>query len=128
MSRLWSLIDRRAVVMSDGIITLGVLALAGLLAMWLSGCAEVGQFSAADAQNAASIATTVGDSAGVACWPVLETAGTAVSAAGDKPGILVAIEEKRAVQMVLQNPTCQSVWAGVLAELLKTTPVAPFVP
>jgi hypothetical protein len=128
MSRLWSLVDRRAVIVSDGIATVATLVLVGLLAMWLEGCAEVGQFSADDAQNAASIAAAVGDSAGSACWPVLEATGNAISAARDKPGILVAIEEKRAVQMALQNAICQSVWAGVLAELLKATPVAPFVP
>lgn len=128
MSRLYNFIDRRSIIIGDGIVTTGALALAGLLSMWLGGCAEVGQFSADDAQKAASIATAVGDSAGGACWPVLQTTENAFSAAGDRPGILAAIEEKRAVQMALQNEKCQPVWAGVLAELLKTTPAAPFVP
>lgn len=128
MSRLCNFIDRRSVIIGDGIVTTGILALAGLLSMWLGGCAEVGQLSAGDAQKAASIATAVGDSAGAACWPVLQAAGNAISTAGDKPGILVAIEEKRAVQMALQNANCQPVWGGVLAELLKATPAAPFVP
>ena len=43
-------------------------------------------------------------------------------------GLLTTLEEKRAVQMALQNAACQPVWAGVLAELLKATPAAPFVP
>ena len=124
----WCLMDRHAVIIGDEFVTAVTLALAGLLAMWLGGCAEIGQFSADDARKAASIATTVGDTAAGACWQVLEATGNAISTVGDKPAILVSIEEKRAVQMALQNATCQSVWAGVLAELLKTTPVAPFVP
>jgi hypothetical protein len=128
MSRLWNLVDRRAVFVSDGVVTTATLVLVGLLAMWLGGCAEVGEFSADDAQKAASIATAVGDLAGVGCWPVLEATGNAITAAGDKPGLLVGIEKKRAVQMALQNASCQPVWAGVLAELLKAGPAAPFVP
>ena len=128
MSRLWNFIDRRAIIVNDGIVATVTLVLVGFLAIWLGGCAQIGQFGADDAQSATTLAAAVGDPAGVACWPVLEATGSAISAAGDKPGILVAIEAKRAVQLALQNATCQPVWVGVLAELLKATPVAPFVP
>ncbi len=128
MSRLWNLVDRRPMILVDGVATIATLVLASLLAIWLVGCARVGQLSADDAGRAAAIATAVGDSSGAACWPILQTTGSAISAAGDNPGIFVAIEQKRALQMVLQNETCQPVWAGVLAELLKATPAAPFVP
>lgn len=128
MSRLWSFIDKRAIIVNDGIVAIVTLILASFLAVWLGGCAQIGQFGADDAQSATTLAAAVGDSAGAACWPVLEATGNAISAAGDKLGILVAIEAKRAVQLALQNTTCQPVWVGVLAELLKATPVAPFVP
>jgi len=128
MSKLWNYVDGSAINLADGIVTSGAVALAMMLALWLAGCAQVGQFGAGDAQNAAAIATAVGDSAGAACWPVLATAGNAIAATGNSPGVLTAIEEKRALQMAIQNATCQPVWAGVLAEFLKATPAAPFVP
>jgi len=128
MFRFWNFVDRRNVSLCDGVASMSVLIMASVLALWLTGCAQVGQFSAEDAGNAAAIATAAGDPAGAACWPILEATGNAISSVGDKPGILVAIEEKRAVQMALQNTQCQPVWAGVLAELLKATPAAPFVP
>jgi hypothetical protein len=128
MSRLWNLVDYRGVFISDCVVTTATLGFVSLFVIWFGGCAEVGQFSADDAQKAASIATAVGDSVAVRCWPILETTGNAVSAAGNNPGILVGIEEKRAVQTALRNTLCQPVWAGVLAELLKATPAAPFVP
>lgn len=128
MSRIWNVVDHCGIVISDGLATAAALALAGLLMIWFGGCAAVGQYTAGDAQNATAIATAVGDSAGAACWPVLATTGNAISAAGDNPAILVGIEEKRAVQMALQNTMCQPVWAGVLAELLKATPAAPLLP
>ncbi len=128
MSRLWNLVDRSAVFLGDGVVTVATLVLACVLAMWVGGCAEVSQFSANDAEKAASISTAIGDSAAVTCWPVLEATGRAIATAGDKPGILVGVEEKRAVRMALENASCQPVWAGVLAELLKATPAALFVP
>jgi len=128
MSKLWNYVDCCAISLADGIATSGAIALAMMLALWLGGCAQVGQFAAGDAQNAAAIATAVGDSAGEACWPLLATTGNAVAASGNSVGLLTTLEEKRAVQMALQNAACQPVWAGVLAELLKATPAAPFVP
>jgi hypothetical protein len=128
MLKIWNYIDGCAINLADGIVTSGAVALAMMLALWLGGCAQVGQFAAGDAQNAAAIATAVGDSAGAACWPVLATAGNAIAATGNSPGVLTTIEEKRALEMAVQNATCQPVWAGVLAELLKATPAAPFVP
>ena len=128
MSKLWNYIDGCAINLADGIVTSGAVALAMMLALWLGGCTQVGQFAASDAENAAAIATAVGDSAGATCWPVLATAGNAIAATGNSPGVLTTIEEKRALEMAVQTPTCQPVWAGVLAELLKATPAAPFVP
>ena len=128
MSKLWNYVDCCAISLANGIATSGAIALAMMLALWLGGCAQVGQFAAGDAQNAAAIATAVGDSAGEACWPLLATTGNAVAASGNSVGLLTTLEEKRAVQMALQNAACQPVWAGVLAELLKATPAAPFVP
>jgi hypothetical protein len=128
MSGLWNYLDRRAVALSDGVVTAATLLLAGLLAIWLDGCAEIGQLSADDAKAATTIAAAVGDTAAAACWPILETTGNAISAAGNSPGVLVAIEEKRAIRIALQNSECQPVWAGVLAQLLKATPAGPFVP
>ena len=128
MSKLWNYVDGCALSLADGIVTFSAVALAMMLALWLGGCAQVGQFAAGDAQNAAAIAVAVGDSAGAACWPVLATAGNAIATTGNSSGVLSAIEEKRALQMVLQNAACQPVWVGVLAELLKATPAAPFVP
>jgi len=128
MSKLWNYVDGYAVGLGDGIVSAGAVSLAIVLLLWLGGCAQVGQFTADDAQNAAAIATAVGDSAGAACWPVLATTGNAISAAGNSAGVLTAIEEKRAVQMTLQDAACQPVWAGVLAELLKATPAAPLIP
>jgi hypothetical protein len=128
MSKLWNYVDGCAISLADGIVTSGAIALAMILALWLGGCAQVGQFAAGDAQNAAAIATAVGDSAGEACWPVLATTGNAVAASGNSAGLLTTLEEKRAVQMAVQNAACLPLWAGVLAELLKATPAAPFVP
>lgn len=128
MSKLWDYVDACAIGLGDGIVTAGVVSVAVMLALWLGGCAQVGQFAAGDAENATAIATAVGDSAGAACWPVLATTGNALAAAGNSAGLLTGIEEKRAVQMALQNVACQPVWASVLAELLKATPAAPFVP
>jgi hypothetical protein len=128
MARLGNVIDGSSVLVTDFIVTAITLALVSSLVVWLCGCAEVGQFTAEDAQRAASVATAVGDSAGAACWPVLETTGNAIAAIGNKLGILTAVEEKRAVQLALQNAACQPVWANVLGELLKVTPAAPFVP
>jgi hypothetical protein len=128
MPRLWNRVDSCAVIVSDSVATGVSLLLACLLVMMVGGCAEIGQFGAADAQRATAIATTVGDADGAACWPILEATGKAVSAAGDQPSILVSIEEKRALQLALQNVSCQSVWAGALAELLKATPAAPLIP
>lgn len=128
MAKLWNYVDARAIVLSDGVAAAATLMFVSLLAMWLGGCAEIGQVSANDAKGATTLATAVGDTAGAACWPALETTGAAIAAAGDKPGLLTAIEEKRAVQIALQNTMCGPIWAGVLAELLKATPAAPFVP
>jgi hypothetical protein len=128
MSKLCDYVDSCATGLGDGIVTAGAVSLAIMLALWLGGCAQVGKFAAGDAQNATAIATAVGDSAGAACWPVLATTGNAIAMAGNSAGVLTAIEEKRAVQMALQDAACQPVWAGVLAELLKATPAAPFVP
>lgn len=128
MSKLWNYVDGCAIGLGDGIVTAGAVSLAIMLALWLGGCARVGQFAAADAQNAAAIATAVGDSAGASCWPVLANTGNAIAAAGSSAGVLTAIEDKRALRIALQEPVCQPVWAGVLAELLKATPAAPFVP
>ncbi|MGH7044924.1 MAG: hypothetical protein ACREE2_00870 [Stellaceae bacterium] len=128
MSKLWNLIDTHSVALGDTAATLGTLLLAATVALWLGGCAQVGQFTANDARSATAVATAVGDSAGAACWPVLATTGEAIAAAGNSAGLLTAIEEKRAVRMALQDAACQPVWAGVLAELLKATPAAAFVP
>lgn len=120
--------DRAPIELGDGLAAAGVVTLAAVLMLWLGGCAQVGQFAAQDAQNATTIATAVGDTAGAACWPALATTGNAIAAAGNSAGVLSAIEEKRAVRMALQNPACEPIWAGVLAEVLKFTPAAPFVP
>ncbi len=128
MSKLWNYIDGSANRAGDGIMAAGAVSLTIILALWLGGCAQVGQFAAADAQSATALATAVGDSAGAACWPVLATTGNAIAATGNSAGVLTAVEEKRAVQMTLQDAACQSIWAGVLAELLKATPAAPLVP
>ncbi len=128
MSKLWNHIDGSANRLGDGVVGAGAVSLAVILALWLGGCAQVGQFAASDAESAAALATAVGDSAGAACWPVLATTGNAIAATGNSAGVLTAVEEKRAVQMALQDAACQSVWAGVLAELLKATPAAPLVP
>lgn len=128
MSKLWNYIDGSANRLGDGVAAAGAVSLAIILALWLGGCAQVGQFAAADAQSATALATAVGDSAGATCWPVLATTGNAIAATGNSAGVLTAVEEKRAVQVTLQDAACQSVWAGVLAELLKATPAAPLVP
>ena len=128
MSKLWNYVDDCAITLADALVTSAAVALAMMLALWLGGCAQVGQFATGDAQNAAAIAAAVGDSAGAACWPGLATAGNAIATIGNSSGVLTAIEEKRALQMAVQDAACQPVWAGVLAELLKATPAAPFVP
>jgi hypothetical protein len=128
MSRLWNYVDGCTVGVGDGIVATGAASLAIILTLWLSGCAQIGKISADDAQNASNVATAIGDSAGAACWPVLAVTGNAIAMAGNKPGVLTGIEEQRAIQMALQNVACQPVWAGVLGELLKATPAAPFLP
>jgi hypothetical protein len=128
MSKLWNYVDGSANRLGDGIAAAGAVSLAIILALWLGGCAQIGQFAATDAQSATVLAAAVGDSAGAACWPVLAKTGNAIAATGNSAGVLTAVEEKRAVQMTLQDAACQSVWAGVLAELLKATPAAPLVP
>jgi hypothetical protein len=125
---MWNLVDHCAIVVTDCLAAVATLAVAGLLMIWSGGCTQVGEYTAVDAQRATAVATAVGDSAGAACWPVLATTGSAISAGGINPGLLVAVEEKRAVQMALRNTACQPVWAGVLAELLKGTPAAPLLP
>lgn len=100
---------------------------AGLAAALLGGCAPLGQFTAADATQAAALATAVGDSAVVACFAGLAAVGNAAATA-TKPGLLTAIEEKRAAKTALENPACAPIYAGALADLLKATPAAPLVP
>ncbi len=128
MSKVWNYLDGSTNRLGDGIVNAGAVSLAIILALWLAACAQVGQFAASDAQGATALATAVGDSAGAACWPMLAKTGNAIAAIGNSSGVLTAIEEKRAVQINLQDAACQPVWAGVLAELLKATPAAPFVP
>lgn len=128
MSKLWNYIECNPNWLDAGMVAAGGALPVVILALWLGGCAQVGQFAAADAQSATALATAIGDSAGAACWPVLATTGNAIAATGNSAGVLTAVEEKRAVQMTLQDAACQSVWAGVLAELLKATPAAPLVP
>ena len=128
MAKLWNYVDGWASGLRDGIVAVASVALAVVLTLWLGGCARVGQLAADDANNATAIATAVGDSVGEACWPLLATTGDAISASGNSVGVLTALEQKRAVQMALQNSACQPIWAGVLAELLKATPAAPFIP
>jgi hypothetical protein len=93
----------------------------------LAGCAQVGQFTAADATQAAAIATATGDTGVVACYQAFETLGTA-QAAATQAGLLSLIESKRALKLALENPACQPLYGDALAELLKATPAAPFVP
>jgi hypothetical protein len=119
-------IGRRAVVGNSAFRYL-MPVLAGLSAT-LCGCAEIGHFSAGDADRAASIAASVGDAAGAACWPVIASTATAVAASGDHPGILAAIEEDRAAKMALANPACAPIWADVFADLLKIASPALPVP
>ena len=128
MSKLWNYIDGCAVDVGDAIVAAGTVTFAIMLALWLGGCAQVGQFTARDAQNANAIATAVGDDVGEACWPVLASTGNAIAGSGNSAGVLTAIEQKRALQKAVRNTACQPVWAGVLAELLKATPAAPFIP
>ncbi len=99
-----------------------------LAGLTLCGCAEVGRFSAEDAERAASIAASAGDAAGAACWPAVAATANAVAASGDHPGVLAAIEESRATEMALANPACEPIWAGVLADLLKLAPPELLVP
>ena len=128
MAKLWNHVDGWASGLRDGIVAVASVALAVVLTLWLGGCARVGQLAADDANNATAIAAAVGDSVGEACWPLLATTGDAIAASGNSVGVLTALEQKRAVQMALQNSACQPIWAGVLAELLKATPAAPFIP
>jgi hypothetical protein len=118
----------RLATRADDIVIAGGFALGSALVLWLGGCAQVGQVAAQDATNAKTIAAAVGDSAGEQCWPVLAKTAGAVAAAGNSPGLFTAIEEKRAARLAFQDPACQPIWAGVLAELLKFTPAAPLVP
>jgi hypothetical protein len=128
MSKFWNYVDGCTTGLGDGIVAVGAVALTMILALCLGGCAQVGQFAADDAQNAAAIATAVGDTTGEACWPALATTGNAIAASGNSAGVLTALEQKRALQMALKDAACQPIWAGVLAELLKATPAAPFIP
>ncbi len=112
----------------DSVVIAGAFALGSALVLWLGGCAQIGQASAQDAINATTIATAIDDTAGEHCWPVLARTGGAIAGAGNSPGVFAAIEEKRAARLALQDPACQPIWAGVLAELLKFSPAAPFVP
>jgi hypothetical protein len=92
------------------------LAIAGLFT--IGACAQIGQFSAQDAQQAAAIATAVGDTTSAQCFTGIGTVSTAIGGAS-QPGILTAIESKFAFQHSLQNPACAPIWVNVLAELLK---------
>lgn len=128
MSKLLDYVDGSATNMGDGIVATGTMALAIVLVIWLGGCAQIGRFAANDAEQATDIAAAVGDNAGKACWPLLATVGNAIAASGSTVGPFTAIEQKRALQVALQDQACQPVWAGVLGELLKATPAAPFLP
>lgn len=98
---------------------------AAMLAM--CGCAQVGQFTATDADQAAALAMAVGDTTVVDCYKGLAMVGSAASTA-TQPGIFTKIEEKRAAKAALQNPACAPLYANVLGDLLKATPLAPLVP
>ena len=121
---LWSFIDRRAVIVNDGIRRCGNTGIGGLLAIWLGAAPKSANSGADDAQRRRPLPQRSG-TCGSACWPVLEATGKRHSAAGDKPGILVAIETKRAVQLALQNATCQPVWAGSWQSCSRPPRVAP---
>lgn len=103
-----------------------LLAAAGL-ATALAGCTPVGRLTAADATQAAAVAQAAGDSAVVPCFDGLAAVASA-SASVAKPGLLTGIEEKRAAKTALENPACAPLYAGALADLLKTTALAPLVP
>jgi hypothetical protein len=128
MSKLLNYIDGCATDLGDGIVAAGAVALALILTLWLAGCARLPQITADDAQNAGALATAVGDDVGEACWPLLATSGKAIATSSNPVGVLTALEQKRALQVALQNTVCQPVWTGVLTELLKATPAAPFIP
>lgn len=82
--------------------------------LWLTGCAQVGNFTAADAQAAAAI-----NPANAACYAGFQALGEAQGMATDQPGILTLIATKQQLQAVLQNPACSTIELAVLAELLK---------
>jgi hypothetical protein len=88
----------------------------------IAGCSQVGQFTAADAKNAAAI-----DPAGASCYMAIGATATAAGAVQSN-GVLTLLATKRALSSDLQSPACAPIEAGLLAELLKSTPVAPFVP
>ena len=94
-----------------------------ILAALLSGCSQLGQLTAADAQNAAAI-----DPPGAPCYMAIGTTATALGAAQSNAGLLTALATKRALSGDLQSPACAPIEASLLAELLKLTPAAPFVP
>jgi len=107
------------------------LALVALVAMALasSGCAQITGFTEADAASAAALAAATGDTANAACYADIGKIAVALDgAAQGQAGLLTKIEAKRAVQGVLADPSCASLWLGLVGTALKGTPLGPFVP
>jgi hypothetical protein len=97
------------------------LCLAGLLAAPLVGCANVVNFTEADATTAESVAQAAGLVSDAACWSAYAQIAGALNGTSPTIGLLTTIETKRAVQATMGSPECLPITAPLLAELLKVS-------
>lgn len=86
----------------------------GALAVALAGCAQVGAFTAQDAQIAAAI-----NPSNAACYQELGALGSAQANATGPSGVLTIAATKLQLQTIMQSPECLPLTAAVLAEFVK---------
>jgi len=81
----------------------------------LAGCAKAEM----DAEGAAALATSIGDTEGAACYSALEPL-----VAAPPTGVLSGYEVGRGVSIIATGP-CASVFAGLALHVLNKIPGAP---
>ena len=101
-----------------------IVALSG--AIFVSGCAQVGQLTATDAMQAAAMASAFskidqGAAGRVSCYNALGLAGGNVGGA-TQPGILSLVEGTMEYQIAMQQPQCQAIAGWVLMQIARKTP------
>ena len=89
------------------------LALIGVLALTLAGCATTGPFTLEDARQAKAMATAAGHEEGIACYGALE----GPLAAGAPKGPLSSAEAAHVFTEALQGP-CRTLAGAIVGPLI----------